>query len=242
MSSDSRRGGSEGAGTGPRTETTAPGAPLAPADIATLDFDKSGGLLPAIVQHAQSGAVLMLGYMNREALRETLTRQRVVFYSRGRRCLWEKGETSGHTLALAEVRTDCDRDTLLVTALPAGPVCHLDTATCFGDEAPTAAGRLAFLGALEAVIAQRMADRPEGSYTARLFAEGPKRIAQKVGEEGLEVALAAVAEADDKLVAEAADLLYHLLLLLRSRGLRLEHVVAELESRHAGRARAAGGV
>jgi phosphoribosyl-ATP pyrophosphohydrolase/phosphoribosyl-AMP cyclohydrolase len=184
----------------------------------------------------------MLGYMNREALRETLTRQRVVFYSRGRRCLWEKGETSGHTLALAEVRTDCDRDTLLVTALPAGPVCHLDTATCFGDEAPTAAGRLAFLGALEAVIAQRMADRPEGSYTARLFAEGPKRIAQKVGEEGLEVALAAVAEADDKLVAEAADLLYHLLLLLRSRGLRLEHVVAELESRHAGRARAAGGV
>lgn len=221
------------------TETTAPGAPLTLADIATLDFDKSAGLLPAIVQHAQSAAVLMLGYMNREALRETLTRQRVVFYSRSRRCLWEKGETSGHTLALAGVRTDCDRDTLLVTALPAGPVCHLDTATCFGDEAPTAAGRLSFLGVLEAVIAQRMADRPEGSYTARLLAEGPKRIAQKVGEEGLEVALAAVAEADDKVVAESADLLYHLLLLLRSRGLRLEHVVAELQSRHAGRGPAA---
>lgn len=220
------------------TQTPLPGAPLALADIATLDFDKTGGLLPAIVQHAQNGAVLMLGYMSREALRETLTRRRVVFYSRSRQCLWEKGETSGHTLALADVRTDCDRDALLVTALPAGPVCHLNTATCFGDEAPTA-GRLAFLRELEGVIARRMTDRPEGSYTARLHAEGPKRIAQKVGEEGLEVALAAVAETDDKLVAESADLLYHLLLLLKSRGLRLEHVVAELESRHAGRARAA---
>lgn len=218
---------------------TAPGAALAPADIATLDFDKTGGLLPAIVQHAGNGAVLMLGYMNREALLETLSRRRVVFYSRSRRCLWEKGETSGHTLTLAEVRADCDSDALLVTALPAGPVCHLNTATCFGDEALTAAGRLAFLGELETVIARRMSDRPEGSYTARLHAEGPKRIAQKVGEEGLEVALAAVAETDDKLIAESADLLYHLLLLLRSRGLRLGHVVAELESRHAGRSRAA---
>ena len=215
------------------SQTTTPGAPVALADIATLDFDKTDGLLPAVVQHAESGAVLMLGYMNREALRETLTRRRVVFYSRSRQRLWEKGETSGHTLELAAVRTDCDRDTLLVTAIPAGPVCHLGTATCFGDDAPTAAGRLAFLGALEGVIAQRMADRPEGSYTARLFAEGPKRIAQKVGEEGLEVALAAVAETDDKLVAESADLLYHLLLLLKSRGLRLEQVIAELQSRHA---------
>lgn len=223
------------------TETTAPGAPLAPADIGTLDFDKSAGLLPAIVQHAESGAVLMLGYMNREALRETLARRRVVFYSRSRQCLWEKGETSGHTLQLAGVRTDCDRDTLLVTALPAGPACHLGTLTCFGDDAPTAAGRLAFLGTLAAVIAQRKADRPEGSYTARLFAAGPKRIAQKVGEEGLEVALAAVADTDDKLVGESADLLYHLLLLLESRGLRLEQVIAELESRHAGHARAAAG-
>lgn len=223
------------------SHTTAPGAVLAVSDIATLDFDKGGGLLPAVVQHAESGAVLMLGYMNREALRETLTRQRVVFYSRSRQCLWEKGEMSGHTLALTGVRTDCDRDTLLVTALPQGPVCHLGTATCFGDDTAAGAGPLAFLGALEAVIAQRMADRPEGSYTARLYAEGPKRIAQKVGEEGLEVALAAVAETDDKVIAESADLLYHLLLLLRSRGLRLGHVVAELESRHAGRARAAAG-
>jgi phosphoribosyl-AMP cyclohydrolase / phosphoribosyl-ATP pyrophosphohydrolase len=229
---------------GPSTKssgTILPGAPLSAADIATLDFDRTGGLLPAIVQHADSGTVLMLGYMNREALRETLTRRRVVFYSRSRRCLWEKGETSGHTLRLADVRTDCDRDTLLVTALPAGPTCHLGTLTCFGDEAPTGAGKLSFLGALRGVIAQRIADRPEGSYTARLYAQGPKRIAQKVGEEGLEVALAAVAETDDKLVAESADLLYHLLLLLESRGLRLEHVIAELESRHAGRARAAAG-
>ena len=220
------------------SQTTDFGAPLALADIAALDFDKAGGLLPAIVQHAQSGAVLMLGYMNREALRETLSRRRVVFYSRSRRCLWEKGETSGHTLELTGVRTDCDRDTLLVAALPAGPVCHLGTATCFGDETPAAASGLGFLGGLEAVIARRLADRPEGSYTARLHAEGPKRIAQKVGEEGLEVALAAVAETDDELIAESADLLYHLLLLLTSRGLRLEHVVAELESRHAGRPRA----
>jgi phosphoribosyl-ATP pyrophosphohydrolase/phosphoribosyl-AMP cyclohydrolase len=217
------------------TATTSPGAPLEPADVTRLDFDKTGGLLPAIVQHAASGVVLMLGYMNREALRETLTRGRVVFFSRSRQCLWEKGETSGHTLRLVAVRSDCDRDTLLVSALPAGPVCHLGTATCFGDQPPAASGRLEFLGALEEVIAQRMSDRPEGSYTARLLAQGPKRIAQKVGEEGLEVALAGVAETDDKLVAESADLLYHLLLLLKSRGLRLEHVIAELESRHAAR-------
>lgn len=208
-------------------------APLSLADIDTLDFYKGGGLLPAVVQHVESGAVLMLGYMNKDALRETLTRRRVVFFSRSRQRLWEKGETSGHTLQLADVCADCDRDTLLVTATPAGPACHLGTATCFGDGTASAASRLAFLGTLEDVIAQRMADRPEGSYTARLYAEGPKRIAQKIGEEGLEVALAAVAETDAKLIAESADLLYHLLLLLRSRGLRLEHVVAELQSRHA---------
>jgi len=219
--------------------TTVPGASLTVADIATLDFDKTGGLLPAVVQHADSGAVLMLGYMNREALRETLTRRRVVFFSRSRQCLWEKGETSGHTLDFVAARTDCDRDTLLVTALPVGPVCHLGTPTCFGDGQPVVqphADRfpsLEFLGTLESIIAQRMADRPEGSYTARLHAEGPKRMAQKVGEEGLEVALAAVTETDDKVVAESADLLYHLLLLLQSRGLRLAHVVAELQSRHA---------
>lgn len=224
------------------SQTTRPGAPLALADIASLDFDKTGGLLPAVVQHAESGVVLMLGYMNREALRETLMRRRVVFFSRSRQQLWEKGETSGHTLSLIGVRADCDRDTLLVTALPTGPVCHLGAATCFGDDSPIGrqphargSSDLAFLGALESIIAQRIAERPEGSYTARLYARGPKRIAQKVGEEGLEVALAAVAETDDKLVAESADLLYHLLLLLKSRGLGLGRVVAELEARHAGR-------
>lgn len=225
------------------TQSSAPGAPLALEDIDTLDFEKSGGLLPAIVQHARSGAVLMLGYMSRHALRETLLRRRVVFFSRSRRQLWEKGGTSGHTLTLADVRTDCDRDTLLVAALPAGPVCHLGTETCFGDAeaSPAAADPLSFLGALETVIGQRIAARPEGSYTARLYAQGLKRMAQKVGEEGLEVALAAVTEADEALLGEAADLLYHLLLLLRSRGLRLEHVIAQLESRHAARGRAAPG-
>lgn len=214
-------------------QTAACSTPLELGDVASLDFDKSGGLLPAIVQHAQSGAVLMLGFMNREALLETLARRRVVFFSRSRQRLWEKGETSGNTLEVISIRCDCDRDTLLVTALPSGPVCHLGTATCFGDEVP---GRLLFLSSLEAVIAQRIAERPEGSYTARLFAQGPKRLAQKVGEEGLEVALAAVAEVDDKVIAESADLLYHLLLLLKSRDLRLEQVVAELEARHTHRA------
>jgi len=209
-------------------------APLGLADVERLDFAKGDGLLPAIVQHAATGAVLMLGYMNPQALRETLTRRRVVFFSRSQQRLWEKGETSGHCLELAQIRADCDRDTLLVTAWPRGPACHLGTATCFGDEALTAAEPLAFLAALEGIIAQRIAERPEGSYTARLVAQGPKRLAQKVGEEGLEVALAAAAETDDKVVAEVADLLYHLLVLLRSRGLPLERVVAELQSRHAG--------
>jgi phosphoribosyl-AMP cyclohydrolase / phosphoribosyl-ATP pyrophosphohydrolase len=207
--------------------------PLHLADIDTLDFAKCDGLLPAVVQHAQTGAVLMVGYMNREALRETLTRGHVVFFSRSRQRLWEKGETSGHFLELREIRTDCDRDALLVTATPAGPVCHVGTATCFGDGPVTRGERLAFLSGLEGVIEQRIADSPQGSYTARLFAEGPTRIAQKVGEEGLEVALAAAVESDAKVVCESADLIFHLLVLLRSRGLSFESVVAELQSRHA---------
>ncbi|HVY79646.1 MAG TPA: phosphoribosyl-ATP diphosphatase, partial [Steroidobacteraceae bacterium] len=128
--------------------------------------------------------------------------------------------------------TDCDRDTLLVMARPRGPVCHTGTATCFGDEKLSHAERLAFLGALEGVIEKRIADRPEGSYTARLYAQGAKRIAQKVGEEGLEVALAAVAEPDEKVIAESADLIFHLLVLLKSRGVSLERVARELEARH----------
>jgi len=209
------------------------GEPLRPTDIGTLDFSKGDGLLPAVVQHADTGAVLMVGYMNREALRETLSRRHVVFFSRSKQRLWEKGETSGHFLELDQVRTDCDRDALLVTARPLGPVCHEGTATCFGDTSITKAERLAFLGTLERGIEGRIAASPQGSYTARLFAEGPKRIAQKVGEEGLEVALAAAVETDDKVVAESADLIFHLLVLLRSRGLSFQSVVTELQSRHA---------
>jgi phosphoribosyl-ATP pyrophosphohydrolase/phosphoribosyl-AMP cyclohydrolase len=209
------------------------GAPLRLADIDTVDFTKSDGLLPAVVQHVDTGAVLMVGYMNRQALRETMSRRHVVFFSRSKQRLWEKGETSGHFLELDQIRTDCDRDALLVTARPLGPVCHKGTATCFGEESVTKGERLAFLSVLESVIEKRIAQSPQGSYTARLFAEGPKRIAQKVGEEGIEVALAAVAESDDKVVSESADLVFHLLVLLRSRGLSFQSVVAELQSRHA---------
>ena len=204
-------------------------------EIESLDFDKNGGLLPAVIQHVETGAVLMLGYMNREALRETLARGRVVFFSRSRQRLWQKGETSGHFLAVHEIHADCDRDTLLVMAKPVGPVCHTGTATCFGDESRSVAERLAVVATLEAVIEQRVADNTHGSYTARLFAQGRKRIAQKVGEEGLEVALAAAAETDKEVLTESADLIFHLLVLLKSRGLAFEKVIAELRSRHADR-------
>jgi phosphoribosyl-ATP pyrophosphohydrolase/phosphoribosyl-AMP cyclohydrolase len=208
---------------------------IEPADISRLDFAKSGGLMPAIVQHCDTRAVLMLGYMTPEALRATLLRRRVVFFSRSRRRLWEKGETSGNALDLVAVRADCDRDALLVSARPAGPACHLGTASCFGEESENRPDGLAFLAELERVIARRIAERPAGSYTARLYAEGATRLAQKVGEEGLEVALAAVTEADEKLLGESADLVFHLLLLLKSRGLTLERVVDELKCRRADR-------
>lgn len=201
-------------------------------DIDALAFDKAGGLIPVIVQHADNGAVLMLGYMNSAALRETLQRRRVVFFSRSRQRLWEKGETSGHTLDLIDLVADCDRDTLLATALPRGPVCHQGTLTCFGDDVRTRCGRLSFLADLQQIIEQRATQRSEDSYTAKLLASGPKRIAQKVGEEGLETALAALVDSDPQLIGEAADLLFHLSVLLRSRGLTLEQVVDELARRH----------
>ena len=203
------------------------------ADIDKLDFKKGDGLIPAIVQDAMTGAVLMLGYMNREALLATFERKRLVFFSRSKQRLWEKGETSGNTLDLAEVRADCDSDTLLVTALPRGPACHKGSITCFGDEPATRAQAVAFLGELETIIEQRLVDKPEGSYTARLYAQGPKRIAQKVGEEGVELALAGVVEDDDKVIEETADLLFHMLVLLKSRGISLERVVTELKRRDA---------
>jgi phosphoribosyl-AMP cyclohydrolase / phosphoribosyl-ATP pyrophosphohydrolase len=209
-----------------------------PNDLSRVDFSKGDGLLPAIVQHADTGAVLMLGYMNAEALRLTQQRARVVFYSRSRQCLWEKGETSGHTLNVAAIRTDCDADTLLITARPLGPTCHEGTATCFGDAALTGATRLGFLAQLAAIIEQRRTEPPEHSYTARLLAGGAKGMAQKVGEEGVEVALSAIAESDEQLLSESADLLFHLMVLLRSRNLQLEDVVKVLAARHAAAKRA----
>jgi phosphoribosyl-ATP pyrophosphohydrolase/phosphoribosyl-AMP cyclohydrolase len=210
-----------------------PGAALTREDVDQLDFGKGAGLIPAIVQDSSSGAVLMLAYMNREALIETLSRKRVVFFSRSKQRLWEKGATSGNTLELTEVRSDCDGDALLVTARPRGPACHLGLATCFGDASATMAEPLAFLSALEGIIDQRLTEKPEASYTAKLHAQGIRRVAQKVGEEGVEFALAATSESDEKVTAEAADLLFHLLLGLKSRALTLHGVVAELQRRHA---------
>ena len=202
-------------------------------DVGTLDWDKGSGLLPAIVQHARTGRVLMLGYMNDAALRETLGGGRVVFYSRSRETLWTKGETSGNYLNVVDVSTDCDSDAILVLADPIGPTCHKGTESCFADAASTDAQRLAFLALLENIIANRIADQPESSYTAKLYAKGTGRIAQKVGEEGVETALAAVSRDDAGLVSECADLVFHLLVLLKSRELDLELVVEELRARHA---------
>jgi phosphoribosyl-AMP cyclohydrolase / phosphoribosyl-ATP pyrophosphohydrolase len=203
--------------------------------IDRVDFAKGGGLVPAIVQDAGSGAVLMLGYMNREALEQTLARGRAVFYSRSKQRLWEKGETTGHSLDVVDVALDCDNDTLLVTARPRGPACHNGTLTCFGDEPRSSAARIVFLARLEDVIAQRASEKPETSYTARLLEKGITRVAQKVGEEGVELALAGAAQGDDKVVEETADLLFHVLVLLRARGVSLAQVVSQLESRHPSR-------
>jgi phosphoribosyl-ATP pyrophosphohydrolase/phosphoribosyl-AMP cyclohydrolase len=206
---------------------------LTAADLALPAWDKDPhGLVPAVVQDSLTGAVLMLGYMNRDALRETFARGRAVFFSRSRGRLWEKGETSGNHLALVDIALDCDADTLLVRAMPQGPVCHTGTNTCFGDELPESVAGFGFLGQLQDIIGQRAGDRPEVSYTARLFAAGPRRMAQKVGEEGVELALAAVSQDDGALLGEAADLVFHMLVLLRSRGLTLEQVVSELQQRH----------
>ena len=201
-------------------------------DISKLDFTKGDGLIPAIVQDADTGAVLMMAYMNREALEQTLKRARAVFFSRSKQRLWEKGETTGHTLDIVDIVSDCDNDTLLVSVRPRGPACHNGTLTCFGDEPRSAATSIAFLTKLEGVIAQRATEKPQDSYTARLLGKGIAKVAQKVGEEGVEVALAGVSETDDKVIEESADLLFHLLVLLRARGLTLSQVVMRLESRH----------
>ena len=194
-------------------------------DPETLAWDKQGGLVPAIVQDADTQRVLMLGYMDRDALETTLASGRVTFFSRSRQRLWTKGETSGHALDLVWLEADCDRDTLLVQARPRGPTCHLGTSSCF-MQAPAAA-----LAELENLIETRERERPPGSYTTTLFEAGIARIAQKVGEEGVEIALAAVTADDAALTGEAADLVYHLLVLLRARGLGFADVAKVLASR-----------
>lgn len=199
---------------------------MTPEQIDGLGWDKQGGLLPAIVQDSANGRVLMLGYMNRKALAMTLESRRVTFWSRSKGRLWTKGESSGHFLDLAGIEADCDRDALLVTARPNGPTCHLDRASCF-EGAPSS-----FLADLDALVKERERARPAGSYTTSLFEAGTRRIAQKVGEEGVETALAAVTQDDAALLGEAADLVYHLTVLLRARGLSLDDAVAVLRDRH----------
>jgi len=199
---------------------------MRPEKIDALAWGKQDGLLPAIVQDASTLRVLMLGYMDRAALQATLDTGRVTFFSRSRQRLWTKGEQSGHFLQLVSVEGDCDDDTLLVLAHPQGPTCHLQRASCF-EQAPGD-----FLAELDALVARRERERPSGSYTTRLFDAGVRAIAQKVGEEGVETALAAVAQQDAELAGEAADLLYHLIVLLRSREMTLEDAVAVLQTRH----------
>jgi phosphoribosyl-ATP pyrophosphohydrolase/phosphoribosyl-AMP cyclohydrolase len=195
-----------------------------------LDWAKGEGLLPAIVQDARTGEVLMLAYMNEQALALTLKDKLLVFYSRSRQELWLKGETSGNLLELVSIAPDCDADTLLVRVNPTGPVCHLGTRTCFDGEGDIPGGGN-FLYGLEEVLKERATADPQSSYTAKLLQTGVKRIAQKVGEEGVEVALAAVSGGEAELLDESADLLYHLLVLLVSRGLSISQVVSVLQSR-----------
>lgn len=194
-----------------------------------IDFQKGNGLVPAIIQHADTEQVLMLGYMSEEAFKKTLKTKHVTFYSRSRKTLWTKGETSKNTLKFVSVTLDCDADTLLVRAIPTGPTCHEGTTSCFGDKGPQGIGFLSFL---ENLIKGRKTADPDSSYTAQLL-QGPiRRAAQKVGEEGVETALAAVAETDDKLASEAADLLYHTLVLLAAKDVKLQTVIDTLKSRH----------
>lgn len=199
---------------------------MTPEQIDGLDWTKQDGLLPAIVQDAGNGRVLMLGYMDREAVSRTLECGLVSFYSRSRQRAWTKGESSGNVLRLVSIEADCDRDTLLVQARPQGPTCHLGTDSCF----PGAPGN--FLADLDALVLRRGQERPAGSYTTQLFEAGIRRIAQKVGEEGVETSLAAVVEDDATLLGEVGDLLFHVLVLLRARGLSLADATALLASRH----------
>jgi phosphoribosyl-ATP pyrophosphohydrolase/phosphoribosyl-AMP cyclohydrolase len=192
------------------------------------DFSKGDGLIPAIVQNAESGKVLMVGYMNREAYQRTLECQRVTFFSRSRQRLWEKGETSGNSLALVTISVDCDRDAVLVLANPKGPSCHTGEESCF--ETTTGSG-WAFLDELSETIALRRAEPLSGSYTSELFASGTDRLVQKVGEEALEVVIEGKNSDTSRLLSESADLLFHLMVLLESRGVSLRDVSLVLQQR-----------
>lgn len=199
----------------------------------SIDWEKVAGLIPAIIQDNNSGQVLMLGYMNDEALAKTLATEHVTFWSRTKNRLWTKGETSGNVLHLKSIKLDCDQDTLLVQVDPMGPTCHLNTTSCFGNDNTTdTQPALVFLHQLEQILADRKGADPDSSYTASLYARGTKRISQKVGEEGVEVALAAASGDKAELVCESADLIYHLLVLLQDQNLTLEDVINKLKQRH----------
>ena len=195
-----------------------------------IDFKKMDGLVPAIIQDADTRQVLMLGFMNEEAYEKTLETGHVTFWSRTRQTLWTKGETSGHFLNLVDMKIDCDNDTLLVRAIPDGPTCHKGTDTCWGEE--NESSPLLFLEELQDFIDKRHKEMPEGSYTTSLFKDGINRIAQKVGEEALEAVIEATNGSKEKLVYEASDMIYHLIVLLTSKGLRIEDIAAELRKRH----------
>ena len=195
-----------------------------------IDFEKMGGLVPAIIQDVTTKNVLMLGFMNEEAYEKTLATKHVTFWSRTRNTLWTKGDTSGHFLNLVDMKIDCDNDTLLVRVNPVGPTCHTGTDTCWGEE--NESNPLLFVSELQSFIDKRKQEMPEGSYTTSLFTKGVNKIAQKVGEEALETVIEATNGTDDHLVYEASDLLYHLIVLLTEKGLRIEDVAEELHKRH----------
>lgn len=200
-------------------------------NIDEIDFEKEGGLVPAVVQNATSGRVLMLGYMNHEALKQTLLSGKVTFFSRSKGRLWVKGETSGNFLMLKDISLDCDRDAVLIMADPVGPTCHRGCESCFNEAEPA----LNFISELERIITAHSKMSPEESYTAKLFAAGTKRIAQKVGEEGLETALAATVHNRQETIDETSDLMYHLLVLLQKEGLTLADIAQNLKKRHVAR-------
>lgn len=196
----------------------------------TIDFEKTGGLVPAIIQDATTKNVLMLGYMNKEAYEKTVETKTVTFFSRSRNCLWTKGETSGNRLNVVSMAADCDNDTLLVKVNPEGPTCHKGTDTCWGEA--NTPGPLAFLTELQDFIEKRHMEMPEGRYTTSLFKDGVNRMAQKVGEEALEMVIEAVNGTPERMIYEGADMLYHLTVLLTHKGMRIEDLVRELQQRH----------